>query len=441
MNLRKPVFDTLIDTLNQFQYCILRNYEILPEYNNDIDILIDKNHKQQAIDALESAFQKIEVFKLQQVEFSSSAVFFFDKTSKQFIHIDFLSSIKWRVFEYLDVESVLRSRLPYRNFFIPAPQYECLELLLTRLVYQGKIKDVYKDRIFEHANQIDLNNFDIDDFYKSLLQKARANKWGEIESQLIKLRAYIIWKNLLKPIALSKNIYLFLNRAASRIFKSPGLFIAFYGVDGSGKSTQIATLQERLKGMYADKIRRFHFRPSFVYQVPKNVPMTDPHDQPPANIVRSILKLFYYVFIYHWGYWTQVKPMLAINGLVIFDRYFQDIQVDPRRYRYNGPVWLVKLFARLLPQPDLVILLDAPEDIIYSRKREVALEELKQQRKKYQQLMASVSDGCIINTTGAIEQVCDELIEIVVAQIIEKNNSESLEKMQINVEKSNSGEN
>ena len=44
MRLRNEVFEILLDTLNNYQYCILRNYESLPEYQNDIDILVERGN-------------------------------------------------------------------------------------------------------------------------------------------------------------------------------------------------------------------------------------------------------------------------------------------------------------------------------------------------------------------------------------------------------------
>ena len=41
MKLRKEVFEQLIQSLNNYKYCFLRNYQDLPNYNNDIDILIN----------------------------------------------------------------------------------------------------------------------------------------------------------------------------------------------------------------------------------------------------------------------------------------------------------------------------------------------------------------------------------------------------------------
>ena len=46
--------------------------------------------------------------------------------------------------------------------------------------------------------------------------------------------------------------------------------------------------------------------------------------------------------------------------LVIFDRYIYDLLVDSKRVRYGGPAWMLRLLARIVPRPELVILLDAP---------------------------------------------------------------------------------
>ena len=79
----------------------------------------------------------------------------------------------------------------------------------------------------------------------------------------------------------------FTRRGISRIFKSPGLFVAFYGVDGSGKSTQVKILCDKISGLYSDKIRLFHFRPKIVYLKSNDTIVSDPHNQLKSNYLRS----------------------------------------------------------------------------------------------------------------------------------------------------------
>jgi thymidylate kinase len=74
------------------------------------------------------------------------------------------------------------------------------------------------------------------------------------------------------------------------------------------------------------------------------------------------------------------------------------VQVDPRRFRYGGPNWLPRLLSRLVPSPDLVLLLDADENVILSRKRELSADETKRQREIYQRLKFPRAQTVIVNT-------------------------------------------
>ncbi len=60
---------------------------------------------------------------------------------------------------------------------------------------------------------------------------------------------------------------------------------------------------------------------------------------------------------------------------MVFDRYLIDTVIDPKRYRYQGPSWVLRTVWRVVPKPDLVILLDAPAEVLHARKQEVPIEE------------------------------------------------------------------
>jgi thymidylate kinase len=105
------------------------------------------------------------------------------------------------------------------------------------------------------------------------------------------------------------------------------------------------------------------------------------------------------------GYIFVVRPKLIRSTLVVFDRYYHDLLVDPRRYRYGGPMWLARLIGKLIPQPDLWILLDAPAEVLHSRKKEVSYEETVRQRKEYLKLMSVVKNGVVIHAEQPLEAV------------------------------------
>jgi len=404
MRLRDEAFDKIINTLNKYNYCILRNFEILPEYENDIDILVEKENKYRIINDLNSSLLPIGIELLQIVEFSCTSVFYYDKVINEFIHIDFYDTLRWKVFEYLDCNIVLSTKIKYRDFFIPNEMYNFYEILLTRLIPQKKVKENYKSKLYNLSLKID-TNYKFTKNLKSCIYFARERRWDKIEENIFFIKFEIIIQNLLKPEKIIGNIFSFIVRSINRLLSPPGLFIAFYGVDGSGKSTQIKLLSKELKGFYSDKIKLFHFRPNIIYKKPKDIIVNDPHNQKKTNFFRALIKLLYYVIIYNWGYITQILPTLAKNGIVIFDRYYFDLIIDPKRYRIKLPNWITKFLGNFIPKPDLnICLLGNPFDINF-RKTEIIINEIEEQQIKIQQIFTKKRDY-IIRTD------CDPMISL-----------------------------
>src|SRR5207248_3547393 len=100
-----------------------------------------------------------------------------------------------------------------------------------------------------------------------------------------------------------------------------------------------------------------------------------PHELPPRSYAASLLKAAWWSVCYTVGYLATVQPAKARASFVMNHRYLLDAMVDRRRYRYSGPQWLLKAIWTISPKPDLIILLDAGPQIIWARKKEVALEE------------------------------------------------------------------
>jgi thymidylate kinase len=101
----------------------------------------------------------------------------------------------------------------------------------------------------------------------------------------------------------------------------------------------------------------------------------------------------------------------ARKGLVVFDRHYLDILVDPRRYRYGAPLWLASVVAHLIPTPDLLIVLDAPVEVLHSRKKEVPAAEAERQRACYRVLAHARRGGVVLDATGSPEDVAGEIVE------------------------------
>jgi dTMP kinase len=142
-------------------------------------------------------------------------------------------------------------------------------------------------------------------------------------------------------------------------------FIAFEGIDGSGKGTQARLLYERLKELGRDVMLTAEPTKGQVGKIIRE------HMANPFLDDRTLALLFAADRVEH--IYREIIPALESNKWVITDRYvysslsYQGQSVDPG--------WLRSLNTFAL-KPDLVVLLDLPTDKARDRlvKRESAFE-------------------------------------------------------------------
>lgn len=185
------------------------------------------------------------------------------------------------------------------------------------------------------------------------------------------------------------------------------MMIVVLGPDGSGKSSLIDALAGASAGASTRPVARFHLRPGVFARQRSGAqgPVIDPHGRPPRGPLASAAKLFFLLADYVVGYWLVVRPACAAGSLVIFDRYYHDLLVDPHRYRYGGPQWLARMLGGLVPKPDLWIVLDAPADVLQTRKQEVTGAETARQRDGYLRLAQSLPGVEVVDASQPAERV------------------------------------
>lgn len=195
---------------------------------------------------------------------------------------------------------------------------------------------------------------------------------------------------------------------------NPLPWIALLGLDGSGKSTVLATLQAMITPL---PIRVLHRRPGLVYRtIQQRSGDADTgkilhYSKPPHNRTKSVLKLLALLADWQVGYWRMVRPARRKGVLVVSDRHaLLDLIADPLRYRYGGSIGLVAQAVRLIPMPQLVFLLDAPISVLQTRKQELTVEKAEELRAAYLKLMTRLGNGRIINAAQPVEQVAADII-------------------------------
>lgn len=187
-----------------------------------------------------------------------------------------------------------------------------------------------------------------------------------------------------------------------------GICLAVLGPDGSGKSTVLDGLALELAPDFT-AVQRHHFRPHTGRRGGFGPPATDPHGQLPRGRAASVGKLLCWFADYWTGYVASIRPGLRAGALVLFDRYFDDVLVDPRRYRFRSPMRAARRLARSIPRPDLIVVLDAPVETLRERKREVTEEETTRQREAYVRLAVRMPEARVVDAGRPIEEVVADI--------------------------------
>jgi thymidylate kinase len=238
---------------------------------------------------------------------------------------------------------------------------------------------------------------------------AAGGDWSGFRQALPRLRAAL---HRARPIPWTAWLHE-AGRFADRVFHPTGLWVAFLGVDGSGKSTILDRVADEIAPAFRRK-RLFHLRVPLLARKSSVRPNDNPHGQRPRGHVGSLVQLALNFARCWLGYWLHLWPARLLSTFIGFDRYYPDLLVDPRRYRYGGPRWLARSVCTWVPQPDLWILLDAPAPVIAARKHEVPLAEIERQRLCYRQFVGGLRHGHIVDASRPPEEVAHAVEKIII---------------------------
>lgn len=394
----RDIFDQLAE--DKINYCVLRNYERLPYSTNgsDLDILVESRETERFIGILE---QVVALHGGRCIVLYRAGRFFrhcyctpacVDGWGLQF---DIHTGEEYRGLPYFDELYLLHRRS--RNGIsvtedgdaaMLALLKDCLSNGRSRKKYIMRAAQAYKEdpprysRIFRryYGNRVAK-------LWDSLLRSTK----GSLDFRYISI---ITRCAILVHAFGSRPVESFFRKARyhrdrfARIFCPIGFSVAVLGVDGAGKTTVIQGIAPILECALHTRIDYRHLRPgvlpslSVLFGGTENngQPVTDPHGSLPAGLIGSMGRIAYYLVDYIVGYWAKVYPVMVRRpSLFIFDRYFYDYMIDPRRMRLSLPRWVFRVFELIVPEPDLILCLGANPEVIHARKSELSLEEVQRQ--------------------------------------------------------------
>ncbi len=293
-----------------------------------------------------------------------------------------------------------RHRAP-QGFFIPAAAAEFAYLLAKSIAKEGA-PGKHSARLHELAAE------DPDGAQRNFVLlfgdtgsvenwlAASPNEWSPLRARMLARHRY--------PLSLRLREW---RRRAVRFLRPAGFHIALLGPDGSGKSTLLARIEQVFAPCFSAR-RVFRFRPDLFHQIEPGLQAT-PHDREPRGRFVSVCKVLFYFADWWLGLFVCLWPELRRGALLIFDRDFNDLVVDQRRYLVRGVGWLANFLRYFTPRADLTFVLEDEPSAIHARKPELPVEELARQRAAFRRIAATDSRMQLVAAHAGADAVAHQV--------------------------------
>nr|WP_298728397.1 hypothetical protein [uncultured Steroidobacter sp.] len=190
-----------------------------------------------------------------------------------------------------------------------------------------------------------------------------------------------------------------------------GLLIACLGPPGSGRRNVVEQLGARPLAPFS-AAHVINIRPRMMRPVP-----VDPDSRVPRGRLGTMAKLMMFVADYWLGYWWRIRPKLVASTMVVSNRYFDDILVDPGYYRIDRFRSLARWLLPWIPRPELWLVFDVPSAVLQTRTREVAEEEAARLRSEYRKVLRRREDVAVLDAGQPLDALSAEAERAIVAQL------------------------
>ncbi len=405
----------------------IEDAESLPEtLESDIDIYVPRKDLKIAANRIISAFsvRGLELFRIIHNSYSTQ-IYLVDSKFSKLIHIDLMPEINYKGIVYLSLDEYMQKGCIRKRNDVPYLEHHQLYTYkyLRDLLQKGSVEiDVINNLLkFSPKKATRL-------LIESIKEIFNVNPYNYIDSELnfkngaesrlrIEFFKNVISHHKVSAIQTIISHYLHLIK---RWMYHPGFMICILGPDGVGKSSVIECMENTT---IFDKSTAFYLLPGFLKryrmsQKKENTANTDPHGRPRRSYLFSVFKVFVWLYEYYFGYYFIIKKHLFLGHLVVFDRYYSDIIIDQKRYRYRGSTKLLRLVNMLLPSPDATFILTASPEIIQSRKQEVPFDETKSQIERYLSYSNNSENCYIISTEQSIEKSTKIMNDIICQSVV-----------------------
>ena len=373
---------------HNIKFCVLRNYKTLGIElpSGDIDVLIPKEDLNNLVMILNQKSTIKPYLTMRHSQISADLFFkVLDNKKVRTVNFEFRTSLcgynKYGIiYEYLDTNLILNN-LKINEYNIPILNNSDYFIhLYHEVFYEGKNKYI------EELRSLDLSDSDT----KKIKNKFTNQQIPELSS---------INETLVKKSALSFLFYKYsfsLYRNIIYFFRPKGKLIIFLGPDGSGKTTICDSFVEKHKRSFPKLIRmNLANRPIFLKSIfgsneKSNEPVLDPTFKHKAytksdkkTTIRNYFRVIYHCVDHILHYVFVIRPIMVKGGSVFSERYFYDYLCSDKRYLPGVSLHFKKFLLFFVPKPSLVFVLNVKPELLYIRKPELSIDQIKYEQKNY----------------------------------------------------------
>jgi thymidylate kinase len=458
---RGELFRDVVAALEQagHKMCVLRNYQSYPEgIGHDVDVISENPGQIPHILSEQKVAAVVQAYRYEAKHIYTLCRW--HRNEPVFIQLDVSADFRYFGRLFYGGEEFFGASRPYKFFKVPSAELEfgayLIKHLAKRTLNEAKFRrltELYEENPVGCDRQ--LARFFPEAETTFIADSVRRGDWKPVLGAIDRLQ-----RELLDKAGREQPLSLLLHRVDARwrqlerLVRPPGFMVSFLGVDGAGKSTVIARVSLGLVPAFQD-IKQFHKRtfPSAIewtkryllrarpdeleeegvsahrdgsvlsYDPLAQPPsrLRDPHALPPRRLIVSLAGLgFKWANYTLSGYVADIYPRLIRSTLVLLDRDYHDLLVDPKRYRYGGPAWFPRAVGWFIPRPQLVILLDAPPEVLQSRRRELPVEETTRQREAYLELTRNLPNGHVVDASKPLDEVVVGVEQIILDYMAER---------------------
>ncbi len=302
-------------------------------------------------------------------------------------------------------------------FFVAAPAMEFVYYLL-RCVHDGELseeqghhlRDCWQRDPSGVARQI-ARFWDPSREGGVVERAAEGDDWSAVRELLPMLRAGVRRRRRLRILDWLHE----LRQRAREYLRPSGILLACLGPQGIGKADVITALKDRPLAPFIN-VHTMELRPRIFRPQTKDLHVGQ-RKQHPRGRIATIAKLMMFAADYWFGYCWQIRPRLVRGMLVVSNRYYDDVLVDPLRYRMARPFAFARALLPWIPRPDLWLVFDAPAGLISSRSKTLTEEESSRQRGEYRRLLRGYENVVVLDARQPLDRVVADAERAIVAHL------------------------